>query len=414
MLIPRSRVFWSVGLAHFTNDIFMSMGPVLLTFLSASALPMTNTQIGFAVSAQQLVGALSQPPFGIMADRNGGRWLGSAGLAFTVGMAMLSLALAVLTGNYFLMLIPFVLQGLGSGAVHPVGMLHTAEADKARVATNMSYFFLLGQAGLALGPTLAGLLLDAANADSLRLYTQSFRLDAFVPYSTNVNPLFAVGLMAVPTILFMLRSIPSQLSRNSKREVSGAPVARAALPWMLFGVLGLMIALRSLATPGSVNFIPVLFREKGWSPAEYGFITSMFWIASGMAGVFFGNLADRYDRRLVVTLSLLVAAPAYFVLPLLDGFGAIVAAIIAGGFSGGSHSIIIVLAQEIIPTNKGLSSGSILGFMFATGALGSLIIGSLSDVIGLSTTFQLVALLTVVAAFMALALPGRKTAEVSA
>src|SRR3989304_2128091 len=72
MHIPRQRLFWAVGLGHFTNDTFVSMGPVLLAFLSVSALPMTNTQIGFAVSTGQMIGALSQPFFGLLADRSGG------------------------------------------------------------------------------------------------------------------------------------------------------------------------------------------------------------------------------------------------------------------------------------------------------------------------------------------------------
>ena len=64
MALPQKRSFWSVGFGHFTNDLFMSSGVVLLTFLSATVVPMTNTQIGLAVSIQQLTGATSQPFFG--------------------------------------------------------------------------------------------------------------------------------------------------------------------------------------------------------------------------------------------------------------------------------------------------------------------------------------------------------------
>src|SRR5262245_3942694 len=100
--LPRQRLFWSVSLGHLTNDTFMAMGVVMLTFLSGSLLPMTNTQIGFAVSAQQFAGAISQPFFGIRADRTGGRDLGAYGVAWTTVMFMLSVLLAITTRNYVL------------------------------------------------------------------------------------------------------------------------------------------------------------------------------------------------------------------------------------------------------------------------------------------------------------------------
>jgi len=411
--LPRKRSFWSVGFGHFTNDIFMSGGVVLLTFLSSTVLPMSNTQIGFAVSLTQLMGAISQPFFGLRADRTGGRWIGAGGLAWVVSCFMLALLLAILTRNYFIMLLPYVLMGLGSGAVHPVGSLHAAEADEERVATNMSYFFLFGQAGLALGPTLIGLLLDWANHGSLLPFADVVGFPAgagLLP--ANFSPIFWMALAAVPSVTFLALGIPTAkraLEVEEKPVQPDVPARRKAATWLPFIILGGMVLLRSLAQPGSVNFIPVLFEQKGWSPAEYGLITSFFWLASAFSGVMFGYLADRVDRRYVVMGSMLLSAPAFFFLPILDGAGAFVLAILAGGLSGGAHSIIVVLAQEMIPRSKGFASGSILGFIFGAGALGSLLIGVISDQIGLGTTFQIVAFAIGIAGMIALLLPKRAT-----
>ncbi len=396
MYIPRKRLFWAVSLGHFTNDTFMSMGPVLLAYLSVTLLPMTNTQIGFAVSIAQLMGAISQPLFGWLADKTGGRWLGSIGVGWTVSMLALAL-LGAQTGVYLLMFIPYALRALGSGAFHPVGALHAAESDDARIASNMAFFFLMGQFGLAFGPAIAGILLDMATGSAV---------------STALAPFFALALAALIPVILMIISIPASTAHKANHipTVDGAdrPPVRAimmGLPWKAFGILGVMVALRGLAQPGSVTFIPVLFQEKGWDPTQYGLITSFFWLASGFAGVAFGQLADRYDRRRVMMWSLLSGAIAFFLLPLFDNGIAFVLAILAGGLTGGSHSIIVVLAQELIPASKGLASGTILGFIFGTGALGSLIMGGLSDVIGLSVTFQLAAVTTVIAGLLTLALP---------
>lgn len=409
MYLPRKRSFWSVGVGHFTNDIFMSSGIVLLTFLSSTLLPMSNTQIGFAVSMTQLTGAFSQPFFGIRADRTGGRWIGAGGLAWVVCCFSMALLLAITTHNYYLMLIPYVLMGLGSGAVHPVGSLHAAEADERRVATNMSYFFLLGQAGLALGPTLVGLLLDVANRGSLLAFADVIGFPSTGSFPANVSPIFFMALAAIPSIVFFASGIPTTKRHEPEAEAipTSTPAKKQSVDVLPFLILGGMVLLRSLANPGSVNFIPVLFEQKGWSPAEYGLITSFFWLAAGISGVVMGNLADRFDRRYVVMGSMVLAAPAFFLLPLMDGLAAFFLAVLAGGFSGGAHSIIVVLAQDMIPRSKGFASGSILGFIFGAGAFGSLLIGIVSDQIGLGLTFQLVAAAVALAGLVALLLPKR-------
>lgn len=404
--LPRSRLFWSVSLGHFTNDTFMSMGVVLLTFLSASVIPMTNTEIGFAVSAQQLAGALSQPFFGILADRTGGRRYGAGGVAWVVTMFMTALFLAVTTRQYFLMLIPFVLQGVGSGAFHPVGALHAAESSKHRAASSTSYFFLAGQFGLALGPALIGAILDAANRDNLALFTTSLGLPGQGAFRAHVLPIFWLSLAALPAVFMMTSAIPVRIpAPRTTKSKEGSPEISVRLRLMPFVILGVMVIIRGLAQPGSVNFIPALFQAKGWSPSEYGVITSLFWLASGVAGVIFGTLADQYDRRTITMVSMVLSAPAFFLLPAADGIIALLLAVAAGGLSGGSHSLLIVLAQEMLPAGKGFASGSMLGFIFASGAVGSLIIGKVADGIGLTTTFQLVAIAAAVSGVLSLLLP---------
>lgn len=410
MFLPRQRKFWSVAVGHLTNDIFMASGIVVLTFLSATILPMSNTQIGFAVGMQQLSGAFVQPFFGLRADKTGGRWIGTGGVAWTAFSFAMAILMAIVTQNYWLMLIPFVLQGLGSGAFHPVGALHAAELESDRAATNTAYFFVMGQLGLALGPMLVGLLLDGANAGSLIPFGDWLGFPAGDSFNANLLPLFGMAALAIPAVIFMFGGVPAtrikpQDESSPENEAKKKVNTKRVQSWTPFIVLGLMVLLRGLAQPGSVNFIPVLFQQKGWTASQYGAITSSYWVASAISGVVFGNFADRFDRRYVVMFSLILSAPAFFFLPLVDGTIAFIMAILAGGLSGGSHSIIVVLAQELIPDSKGFASGAILGFIFGTGALGSLAIGVVSDSIGLASTFQLVSVAVFISGLIALFLP---------
>jgi len=414
--IPKSRLFWAVGLGHLTNDIFMSMGPVVLAFISVTVMPMSNTQIGLTISAAQMMGAISQPGFGLIADRTGGRFLGAGGVAWSVTFTLLAL-LGAQTGVFWLLFFPWMLRALGSGAFHPVGSMHAADSKEGRSASNVAYFFLMGQVGLAMGPVIAGVLLDTFNPSTHGLYLTPFApvYEDFLLRPGTVAPLYFVGLIALPVVLNMLTRIPrtaDYITANGKStQKADFKGMLASIPRAGLLILIAMVGLRGLAQPGTVAFVPVLFQEKGWSPSEYGAITSMFWLASAIAGVIFGNIADRFDRRWVVALSLLASAPTFFLLPIVDGTAAFVMAIVAGGLSGGSHSIIVVLAQELIPGAKGFASGMILGLIFGVGALGTAMMGSLSDIIGLGTTFQAVSIAVVISAGLALMLPVKEAPQ---
>jgi FSR family fosmidomycin resistance protein-like MFS transporter len=410
MTFPRQRLFWSVSLGHTTIDMFNGMGPVMLAFLSGHVMALTNTQIGFAVSAYQLTGALSQPFFGYLADKTGGRLLGAGGLAWTVSLLMTSVLLST-SGQYVLMLIPFVLAALGSGAFHPVGTLHAAESDRTHTTSNLSIFFFMGQVGGGLGPALVGYLLDRAathNAVFTRALGPAFS-SLLIEHGT-VSPVLAMSLLAIPAALFMALAIPGMRAFAVQHQAVATVSTneRTALSKRTLLTLVLVVTFRSLANPGMIAFIPRLFALKGWTATEYGLITSTFWIAGGTAGIVCGHIAERFGNRNIISATLLLAALPIFLLPLTDGQLAFVLTLTAGAFTGASHSLIVVMAQRVMPVRKGFASGATLGFIFGTGAIGTLVIGALSDRLTLPTAFQIVGIVTFVTGIMALGLPSER------
>ena len=60
------------------------------------------------------------------------------------------------------------------------------------------------------------------------------------------------------------------------------------IPVVPFIILALAVLLRSLSNPAIVSFMPQMFQLKGWTPSQYGLLASVFWVASGVAGVLFG------------------------------------------------------------------------------------------------------------------------------
>lgn len=413
-MVPHQRLFWSVSLGHTIIDMFNSMGPVLLTFLSGHLMALTNTQIGFAVSAYQLVAALSQPFFGYQADKTGGRLLGAGGLAWTVSLLMLSLLMAT-TGQYLLMVIPFVLAALGSGAFHPVGSLHAADADHARTTRNLSIFFFMGQAGSGIGPAVIGFLLDRA-ATNNSLFTERLgpAFSGILLEHGSISPVLAMSLFAIPGILMMALWMPGMRAyalhqqqhapQTTSSRKNGSFASRALL------MLVVLVTLRSLTNPGSIAFLPRLFALKGWSASEYGLLTSAFWLAGGVAGIVAGQVAERYGSRNVISVTLVLSAVPLFLLAMVDSPIAFVLALAAGAGTGASHSLIVVMAQRLMPARKGFASGATLGFIFGTGAMGTLLIGAISDRLTLPVAFQIIGVVTLIAGFLALGLPSKHRA----
>jgi len=417
MQIPRKRLFWAVSLGHATNDSFMSMRAVLLAFISTYILPMTSRNIGLAMSAVEMSGAISQPFSGWLADRTGGRWLGAGGVAWTVSFILLAMLVVTLGGGYWLMLIPLTLAGLGSGAFHPVGSMHATDVDQSQASSHAAWFFMFGQIGLGIGPALIGLLLNNAHTSRNQWFTAalgpSFH-NVLIERGT-VAPIFILGLLAIPGVILMALTLPSRkayaASVGARRALpSSNPAQPIRIPRVPFLILAIAVTLRSLSNPAIVTFMPLMFQLKGWSPSEYGLLASSFWVASGIAGVWFGQLGDRFDVRRLIMASLIVSVPGIFLLPDLTGAGAFAFAILVGAM-GGAHSLIVVLAQSLLPGRKGFASGMILGFIFATGALGNLIVGEMIDRMGAEEAFRLVALVTLIGSLLWLALP-RPKAEV--
>jgi FSR family fosmidomycin resistance protein-like MFS transporter len=136
------------------------------------------------------------------------------------------------------------------------------------------------------------------------------------------------------------------------------------------------------------------------------------WVASAIAGVLAGNAADRWGRRQVVfVVMILAAAPLYF-LPITDvTTSAFILALLVGGLTGAPHSITVVIAQAMLPGKQATASGLILGLIFGMGALATFAIGGLADLWTLEQAMQVGAGMSLLAGVSALALPKTRAPE---
>jgi len=389
MTLFRHKLFLAVTFGHFTIDLFNNAGPVLVAFLSIP-MGLTASQIGLAVGMFQFSNAISQPFFGWLADKIGSRWLGPGSVLWTIIGITLSFWVAQTSQNYTLFLLLFTITALGVGAFHPLGTMHAATTSTKQAATGTAIFFLFGQTGLATGPLLVGILLD------------------------EIGPLsvYGLALAGIPMVGFMVYAmrhadVAHQPSSQPNKSVS-AQTLLAAVQWRVVGLLAVLIALRSWAFIGTVSFLPKLFQEMGWQATGYGAITGAYWMASAMAGVVAGHFADRLGRRQITFITMGIGSLLIYFLPLYNTWFAFVLAMLVGGLIGASHSILVVISQDVLPGSKSLASGITLGYLFGMGAIATWLIGVMADYWGLAFSIQLGAVLGVLSAGLALFLPATR------
>lgn len=394
------RIFAAVTIGHLGIDIFNSMGPVLLAFLQAP-LGLSAAQIGLGVGLFQVLAGTTQPAFGWLVDRIGSRFLGPFSVAFNFACMGLAVAAAAATQRFVLFLIPFALAAVASGAFHPLGVMHSSTVNLARSATFTAIFFFCGQLGLTTGPVLAGLALDRA----------------------GLNGIYWLLLLAAPVPLFMVfamgprRFHPAPATSQPSEDQTGAAEVPAGRRQPVRGgviaLLGLVFASRSWAMFGTMAFLPLLLSQRGYSSVAQGSASALFLLGGAVTAVFAGAWADRWGRRPVVFLTTLLGALLLGVLP---GSGGWIFAVVlpCGALLGASHSILIVMAQELLPWRRGLASGTALGFLFATGGIATWGIGGLADRFELAAVLQAGAVVGLVSAFASLLLPKQETTRLAA
>jgi FSR family fosmidomycin resistance protein-like MFS transporter len=374
----RNRLFFAVTAGHFAVDVLNSIGAVLLAVLAAP-LNLSNAQIGLALTLYTFAGSLSQPAFGWFSDRS--RWRPAVLAGVGIGWTALCFVAVAFAQTWALLLPFFVLASFGSGLFHPIGTASAVAAAPERAGSATALFFFCGQIGLALGPVIAGILFGLSG-------------------SLGILPL---SIFALLPVVLLLSAPPAAVVTRSKRAHQAASATVVAI-----GAFVMLVALRSSIQAAYMAFLPKLFADRGWESAAYGALAGTFMLAAAVGNMLTGDIADRFGMRMATVWPLVLSVPAGLVClwaptPTI----AFVACAVAGLLVGGQHSVLVVHAQRLLPTGQGFSAGLILGFTFAAGGIGTWLGGMAADSVGLQEVMQVITLLGLPAAALALTLPGR-------
>jgi len=369
-------------LGHFTVDSYVGVIPILYPIL-IGRFHLTLATVGLVSLAYSGMAAISQPPFGLLADRYGTRFTGIA-LLWTAG----SFALIGFVDSFPLLLVLALSSGLGSGAFHPLGALDVrALLPALRRSLGMSIYVTAGTVGVASGP-LVGILLFSA-----------FGI-------RGTGWLVLPGLATGGYLLWRMRGKAKALTAAARRSGAASQVPVFALA----AVIGVMMS-RSWTVGVFQAFTPTWYSQQGYGPEFYGPLATTLVLSSAAGTIGCGSLADRFGRRAVILATLVLSIPAILLYCLFPGPWAFGSAILIGFLAASTAPLMLLMAQQLMASRAGLASGLVMGLGFVTGAIGVPINGAIGDVIGLQRSLLTHVILVIVTIGIAWFLPREEQIE---
>lgn len=379
-LISSSLLLLCLG--HFSVD-FYSGALATLQPLLVERYSLNLSQVGTLSGVFMLGSAVCQLFFGMISDRLPSRLFVVFGL-LTAGIFLSSLGLA---RGYGELLMLALVGGMGVAAFHPLSTSQVTVNAGVRRGLVMSIFITSGMVGLSLGPTFFSFLAQRLGLDRLSL----------------------AALPAIVVAGFLFWSLPASLNsgHQDKPPFDWEPFRRQWKPLLLQYVL---VVLRSVVHLGVAQFLTIyLYTQRGFTLGQASLWLTVFFASSAVAAMIGGSIADRVGGRKVVLFSMIATVPFWVLFLATTGWPSLVGLFFGALILLLTNPVIIVMAQELVPTQAGTASALVMGFGWGMAGITFVpMIGWLADRVGLELVLWGVILLPLAGFLLALKLPDHK------
>jgi FSR family fosmidomycin resistance protein-like MFS transporter len=383
-------ILGAISASHMVNDMMQSLILAMYPILKGG-FHLSFGQIGLITLVYQLTASLLQPLIGLYTDRKPQPyWLPMGMVSTLFGLLLLAFA-----PSYAVLLLAAAFVGLGSAIFHPESSRIARLASGGQHGLAQSVFQVGGNAGTALGPLLAALVI--------------------APYGQHSVAWF--GLAAVLAIVLLL-----QVSRwyivHHVTAAAGRPRAVPLAPYprpVVLGAIAVLLVLifsKYFYVAGLSSFYTFYLMEKFGLPVQSAqFYLFLFLAASAVGTVAGGPIGDRIGRKPVIWASILGVAPFALLLPHANLPGTVALTIVIGLVLSSAFSAILVYAQELMPGKVGMVSGLFFGFAFGMGGLGAAVLGLLADHTSIAFVYRTIAYLPLLGVVAVLLPPGKKAGQ---
>ena len=332
---------------HLLNDMMQSVIPAVYPLLKEK-FGFTFAQIGLITLVFQLTSSLLQPVAGRLADLHP--------RPYSVGLI-----------------------GCGSSVFHPESSRVAQLASGGRKGLAQSIFQVGGNAGSAMGPLLAALIVIPFGQASIGWFALAALLAIFI--------LVKIGNWYKRQLALAARR-PAVAADTTGPGLSKRKIRNALI------ILGVLVFSKYFYIASMTNYFTFFLMDK-FSMSVQGAQYALFaFLAASAAGTFIGGpVGDRIGRKYVIWGAILGAAPFTLMLPYAGLTGTIVLAVIIGLVISSAFSAILVYATDLMPGKVGMIAGVFFGLMFGLGGLGSAFFGWLADRTSIEFIFRVSTLL---------------------
>jgi FSR family fosmidomycin resistance protein-like MFS transporter len=366
-------ILFTISFSHMLNDMMQSVIPAVYPLIK-DEFQLSFTEIGLITLTFQLTASLLQPFIGLYTDKKPLPMSLAIGMGFTfLGLLLLSAA-----SSFPMLLASVALVGIGSSVFHPESSRVAHMASGGRRGLAQSIFQVGGNAGSALGPLLAALIVMPFGMSSVSWLSLAAVL--------GMTLLWRVGKW-YQSHLYLKQAKPVKTMAD-RPAISRSKVVGA------IAVLLLLIFSKYFYMASMTSYFTFFLMDKFSIPAQESQVYLFAFLAAVAAGTILGGPAgDRFGRKFVIWLSILGAAPFTLALPYANLFWTVVLAVIIGVIIASAFSAILVYATELVPGKVGTIAGLFFGLAFGMGGLGSAVLGNLADHTSINFVFKVCAFL---------------------
>ncbi len=378
-------VLLAISFSHLLNDTIQALIPSLYPLIKEE-LKLTYTQLGLVTLTFQCTASLLQPLVGLVTDRRPMPYSLSVGM----GCTLAGLLLLASAHSFLAIILAAALVGLGSSVFHPEAsrVAHLASGGKRGMA--QALFQVGGNAGSAIGPLAAALIIMPNGQGSVAWFTL----------------LAALGMV----VLWRVGGWMSQRLRTAsvakEKLAPSIPATRLPLGTVVFTLLVLVVLIFSkyVYLTSMTSYYTFFLMEKfSVDAAKSQILLFVFLFAVAAGTILGGPIGDRIGRKPVIWVSILGVAPFTLCLPYVNLVTTVVLSVLIGAILASAFSAILVYAQDLVPGKVGLIAGLFFGLAFGIAGIGSAVLGKMADAIGIEAVYRLCAylpLLGVVAVFL--------------
>ena len=372
---PVFGILGSISFAHMLNDMIQSLLLAIYPMLKSS-FDLTFGQIGLITLTYQITASLLQPLIGLYTDKRPKPYSLPIGMGFTLmGLLLLSVA-----PSYPVLLIAAAFVGTGSSVFHPESSRVARMASGGRHGFAQSLFQVGGNAGSALGPLLAALIV--------------------IPRGQYAISWFSLAALVAMAVLFMVgrwyKANAALLKPKAKRGDGHVELGRGRV-LMALGVLGLLVFSKFFYLASLSSYFTFYLISKFGLSVQSAQIHLFVLLGAVAAGTIIGGpIGDKIGRKIVIWVSILGVAPFTLLLPYADLFWTGILSVVIGLVLSSAFSAIVVFGQELVPGKVGMIAGLFFGLSFGMGGIGAAVLGHVADVAGIDYVYKICSFLPLI------------------